>query len=120
MPNNFAVKNKLKSFRKGEKFDKKYIIAKMDGNAEYEKYVPDNCEPIKLSREFLLTLIAYVDPELYKIIYNECKTEVQKKLHNKWGDYNISVKILVNDVHQYIPLSNNNNSQGGFRLYKNH
>ena len=121
LPNNFTVKNKLKSFRKGEKFDKKYIISKMSGNSEYGQYVPDNCDPFKLSREFLLTLIAYVDSDLYKNIYNEYKAEVQKRKHNKWGDYNIYVKNdLINDVRQYIPLSNNINSQGGFRLYKNH
>ena len=77
--------------------------------------------PFKLSREFLLTLIAYVDPELYKNIYNEYKAEVQKRKHNKWGDYNIFVKNeLINDVRKYTPLSNNTNSKGGFRLYKNH
>ena len=34
LPNNFIVKNKLKCFRKGEKFDKKYIEQKMQGNEE--------------------------------------------------------------------------------------
>lgn len=121
LPNNFTVKNELKSFRKGEKFDKKYIISKMNGNAEYAHYVPDDCDPFKLSREFLLTLIAYVDPELYRNIYNEYKAEVQKRKHNKWGDYNIFVKNeLINDIRKYTPLSNNTNSKGGFRLYKNH
>ena len=93
----------------------------MSGNSEYSQYVPDNCDPFKLSREFLLTLIAYVDSDLYKNIYNEYKAEVQKRKHNKRGDYNIYVKKdLINDVRQYIPLSNNTNSQRGFRLYKNH
>ena len=64
LPNNFTVKNKLKCFRKGQKFDKKYIVQKMQGNEEYGKYVPDNCDPLKLSRNFLLTLIAYIDPNI--------------------------------------------------------
>ena len=34
LPNNFIVKNKLKCFRKGEKFDKKNIVQKMKGNEE--------------------------------------------------------------------------------------
>ena len=31
-------------------------------------YVPDNWHPMKLSRNFLLTLIVYIDLQLYKNI----------------------------------------------------
>ena len=34
----------------------------MNGNEAYSEYVPNNCNRIKLSKEFLLTLVAYVDP----------------------------------------------------------
>ena len=121
LPNNFTIKNKMKCFKKGKKFDKKFIVGKMQGNEEYGKYIPDNCDPLKLSRDFLLTLIAYVDPNLYKNIFAEYKIEVQRRQHNKWGDYNVVIKNeFIKDIKEFIPISNGSNSSGGFRVYKNH
>ena len=121
LPNNFTIKNKMKCFKKGKKFDKKFIVGKMQGNEEYGKYVPDNCDPLALSRDFLLTLIAYVDPNLYKNIFAEYKIEVQRRQHNKWGDYNVVIKNeFIKDIKEFIPISNGSNSSGGFRVYKNH
>ena len=121
LPGNFTVKHKLGYFRKGIRLDKKYIIGKMQGNALYRDYVPDKCDPIKLSKEFLLTLVAYVDPQLYKDFYNSYKEELMKKNYNKWSDYNINIsKNLINDVNSFIPMSQKNKKQGGFKTFKNH
>ena len=43
----------------------------MRGNGEYWKYVPDNCDPLKLSSDFLVILIPFVDPNLYENILGE-------------------------------------------------
>lgn len=121
LPNNFTIKNKMKCFKKGQKFDKKFIVEKMKGNEEYGKYVPDNCDPLKLSRDFLLTLMAFVDPNLYKTIFAEYKTEMQRRQHNRWGDYNVFIKTeFINDIRGFVPIANESNSKGGFRIYKNH
>ena len=92
----------------------------MDWNAEYYKYVPDNCDSMKISREFLLALIAYIEPQLYRNC-NEYQNEVQRRRFNRWGDFNVTIKTnLINDVHGFVPLVNNNVSKEGFRIFKNH
>ena len=121
LPNNFTIKNKMKSLKKGQKFDKKFIIEKMRGKREYGKYIPDNCVPLKFSRDFLLTLIAYIDLNLYKNIFAQYKMEIQRRQYNKWGDYNISIKYeFINDIRGFVPIASQSSSKGGFRIFKNH
>ena len=52
----------------------------MTCNAVYGDYVPDNCYPIKLSKEFLLPLVAYFDPfrEFYDGYKKKSKRDVIK------------------------------------------
>ena len=47
----------LNSFKKGIKLTKEYILGRMQGNPTYGQYVPDNVNPMKLTRGFLLTVI---------------------------------------------------------------
>ena len=51
----------------------------MNGNDIYGDYVPDNCNPMKLSRDFLLTLVVFVDPNLYESFYKSYKEEIEKR-----------------------------------------
>ena len=121
LPGNFCIKHKLGYFRSGARLDKKYIIEKMTGNINYGDYVPDNCNPIKLSKEFLLTLVAFVDPQLYKSFYISYKEEIQKRSYNKWSDYNLAInKNIINDINSFIPANDNGKNKGGFQLFKNH
>lgn len=57
----------LNSFRKGHKLDKNEIFNKMKGNPEYGLYVPDNIDPRKLTRGFLLAVI-----QIYNVIIADC------------------------------------------------
>lgn len=91
----------------------------MQGNAEFGKYILDNCDPLKLTRNFLLTLIAYIDPNLYKDIFAEYKIEIQRRKYSKWGDYNvIATNELINDIWGFVQVANEANFQGGFRIIK--
>ena len=120
LPNNFTVNYKLHYFRKGEKLDKSYIIEKMKGNPEYAAYTPDISEPKKFSKDFLLLLIAYVDPNLYRQLYSINKKQLQERVYNKWGDYQINIsKNLLKDVEEFSSINSQNNSCGGFRKSKN-
>ena len=60
----------------------------MQGNLIYGQYVPDNIDPKKLSRGFLLTvinliyffqLIAHVDANLYKELFGIAKLQLEQK-----------------------------------------
>ena len=76
---------------------------------------------MKLSREFLLTLIAYVDQTLYNNFYEIYKNELNKRQYNRWSEYNIEIKRdIINDINNFIPVNLNNKSTGVFRLNKNH
>ena len=46
----------INSFRKGVTLNKAYIFNRMKGNPAYGLYVPDNTDPQKLSRNFLLSV----------------------------------------------------------------
>ena len=119
LPNNFTVNYKMHYFRKGEKLDKNYIIEKMKGNPAYAEYTPDIKDPKKFSKEFLLLLVAYVDPNLYREIYSINKKQLSERIFNKWGDYKIDIREdLVKDIEQFTSV-NSNDSRGGFRITKN-
>ncbi len=49
----------LNSFKKGITLNKDYIFGRMRGNLAYAAYVPDNIDPHKLSRGFLLQVRKY-------------------------------------------------------------
>ena len=50
----------LNSFKKGITLNKSYIFERMKGNSSYGQYVADNIDPRKLSRNFLLSVSAYI------------------------------------------------------------
>jgi len=121
LPNNFTVNYKMHFFRKGEKLDKSYLIQKMSNNPKYAEYTPDIKDAKKFSKDFLLLLFAYIDPKLYKEIYEVNKKQISERVFNKWGDYKIDIqKDLINDIENFLPMNSKANSKGGFRTTKNH
>lgn len=120
LPNNFTVNYKLHYFRKGEKLDKSYIIERMKGNGAYAQYTPDVKDAKKFSKDFLLLLIAFIDPQLYRELYSINKKQLQDRIYNKWGDYQINISNdLVKDIEDFVPTTNQTNLRGGFRKTKN-
>lgn len=121
LPNNFAINYDLKYFRHGEKLDKSYIISKMMGNLEYAQYTPDNIDPHKLSKKFLLTLVSYVDHDLFKQFYAIQKKQTLEKAYSSWKPYKIDIsKNLLPDIENYISTGNESSKRsGGFHLTKN-
>ena len=106
-------------FRKGEKLDKAYIIERMKGNPTYADYTPDVSDAKKFSKDFLLLLIAYVDPQLYRELYSINKRQLQDRIYNKLGDYQIDIsKDLLKDIEDFIPSNSQANAKGGFRGQK--
>ena len=119
LPNNFSVNYKFNYFRKGEKMDKKYLIDKMRGNALYSLYTPDSVDPMKFSKNFLLRLIGYINPELFAKLYSINKSQINEKQYNNWSDFKIEVNNgILNDIKNFKSISNNN--YGGFKRSKNH
>ena len=121
LPNNFSVNYKFNYFRKGEKMDKKYLIDKTRGNSLYSLYTPDSTDPMKFSKNFLLRLIAYIDPELFAKLYSINKSQNNEKQYNNWSNFKVEVNNeILNDIKNFKSISNNTNNYGGFKRSKNH
>ena len=121
LPNNFSVNYKFNYFRKGERMDKKYLIDKMRGNALYSLYTPDSTDPMKFSKNFLLRLIAFVDPELFAKLYSINKSQNNEKQYNNWSNFKVEVNNeILDDIKNFTSISNNSNNYGGFKRSKNH
>jgi len=121
LPINFNIGYKLKYFKKGITLDKKYIISKMIGNYRYALYTPDNVKAEKLSRNFLLTLVAYIDPDLYKSFYSIYKEQISARKYNKWINYTIDVESnVLSKIKEYIPTDGSSTGNKSFKLSKNH
>ena len=121
LPNNFTVNYSIGYYRNGEKLDKKYLIEKMKKNNTYALYTPDTCDPMKFSKAFLMKLIAYIDPNLFREIYSINKKQKAERNYNKWGDFKIDIKNdLIKDIKEFSSISMAKNNRGGFRKTKNH
>ena len=85
LPSNFAISYKMKFFRKDEKLDKSYLIEKMKQNPIYAQYTPDHIDPKRYSKAFLLNLIDYLEPELFKKHYIILKQQlyINPLIHGK-------------------------------------
>ena len=68
----------------------------MNGNTTYGDYVPDIWDAMKLSRDFLLTLMTFIDQGLYNNFYDSYKNELNKKnIINCLNIVSKSKKILL-------------------------
>lgn len=105
----------INSFKKGITLNKKYIIERMAGNGAYGDYVPNNIDPNKLTRGFLLTvrinfyyyfkLIAHIDKELYRELYGISKMQLCQKNLNKWNNFQLEIdEGILNSLKQYVPI----------------
>ena len=121
LPINFNIGYKLRYFKKGITLNKKYIISQMIGNPAYAIYTPDNTNIEKLSRDFLLTLVAYIDPKLYKKFYSIYKEQSMERRFNKWCNYSIDINSdILQKVKQFVPINENQGKSRAFQLTKNH
>ena len=121
LPNNFTVNYNIGYFINGEKLDKKYIIERMKSNMKYALYTPDICDPMKFSKPFLLKLIAFIDPNLFREIYALNKKQKAETNFNKWCDFKIKIRQdLIKEIGDFSNISKANNNRGGFRKTKNH
>ena len=77
--------------------DKKYLIDKMRGNSLYSLYTPDSTDPMKFSKNFLLRLIAYIDPELFAKLYSINKSQNNEKQYNNWSNFKVEVMVDLKD-----------------------
>lgn len=105
----------INSFKKGITLNKSYIIERMTGNPTYGDYVPNNIDPKKLTRGFLLTvrfyynyylkLIAHVDKELYRELYGISKLQLNQKNFNKWKNFQIDVdEKILDSLKKYVSI----------------
>ena len=106
-PQRWKTRQKL-PYRKNEK------------NPIYAQYTPDHIEPKRYSKAFLLNLIAYLEPELFKKLYVIQKQQLLNKSFNEWKNYKIEIKSnLLDDVNNFSSIDIKRGKQTGFRKIKN-
>ena len=80
----------------------------------YGMFVPDDVDPKKLSRSFLLSvshafyilqLIAHLDKNLYQELYAIYKMRLSQKRNEKWTQYKIQVEeTILENVKNYAAV----------------
>ena len=80
----------------------------------YGMFVPDDVDPKKLSRSFLLLvshafyilqLIAHLDKNLYQELYAIYKMRLSQKRNEKWTQYKIQVEeTILENVKNYAAV----------------
>ena len=81
----------------------------MKFNNTYSFYTPSIAEgePMKFSKKFLLKLIAFIDPELFKELQSINKKQTQERNYNHWGDFKIDInKDFIDDINNFKSISN--------------
>jgi len=120
LPLGFGTGFHLPSFRTGETLNKKYIIDKMMGNPAYGDYIPNKIQPMALSRDYLLSLVAFLDADLYRKLYIISKEELGKRNISKWKDYEMTLNIeILNKLKNFHPIEDTSTKSKPFRLSKN-
>lgn len=71
---------------------------------EYESYLPDGIKLENLSKDFLFSLIAHVDPQAYSGMYDLYKKKLAKNIYKKWDEYTIDInQEIVKSIEEYVP-----------------
>ena len=95
---------KLNYFRGDGALTKNFLIKIVKSKVDYEKYLPDNIKYENLSKDFLFSLIAHVDPLTYSAMYDLYKKKVSSNIYKKWNEYSINVKEdMMQSIHEYVP-----------------
>lgn len=105
---------KLKYYRSENLLAKQFLIQLIQGNVLYLKYLPDSIKLDKLSKSFLFTvsnyiisqLIASIEPQIYRKLYEIYKNKESQKAFKKLDDYEISLsENIINDVASFKPIN---------------
>ena len=60
-------------FSKSNTLTKSNIIEQFNDDYDLKYYIPDNCNPATVTREFLLSLLFNIKREKYLLLYNKYK-----------------------------------------------
>jgi len=112
---------KLSYFRGDGLLTKQFLLQTVKSKNEYESYLPDGIKLESLSKDFLFSLIAHVDPQTYSGMYDLYKKKLAQNIYKKWDEYTINInQEIVKSIEEYVPSKNNIKNLKPFRLSKNH
>ena len=94
----------MEYFRGDGSLTKEFLINIIKSKIVYQKYLPDGIKLENLIKDFLFSLIVYVDPAAYSAIYDLYKQKTANCIYKKWNDYKIDLKedMLV-AINEYVP-----------------
>ena len=95
---------KLGYFRGDGSLTKEFLINIVKSKVAYQNYLPDKIKLENLTKDFLFSLIAYIDPVTYSAMYDLYKQKTANSIYKKWDDYKIDVKEdMLSAINEYIP-----------------
>jgi len=95
---------KLGYFRGDGSLTKDFLIKIVKSKITYQKYLPDGIKLENLTKDFLFSLIAYVDPATYSAMYDLYKKKIANCVYKKWDDYKIDLKEdMLTAINEYVP-----------------
>lgn len=95
---------KLSYFRGDGVLTKNFLIKIVKSKKDYEKFLPDEIKLENLSKDFLFSVIAHVDPKTYSEMYELYKKKISENIYKKWEDYTINIKQdMIKAIDDYVP-----------------
>lgn len=95
---------KLSYFRGDGLLTKQFLLQTVKSKNEYESYLPDGIKLESLSKDFLFSLIAHVDPQTYLGMYDLYKKKLAQNIYKKWDEYTINInQEIVKSIEEYVP-----------------
>lgn len=95
---------KLSYFRGDGLLTKQFLLQTVKSKNEYESYLPDGIKLESLSKDFLFSLIAHVDPQTYSGMYDLYKKKLAQNIYKKWDEYTINInQEIVKSIEEYVP-----------------
>ena len=85
---------------------KEHIFSQFLGDDELAKYIPTNVKPSSLSRELLLSILAYIRKDKYLSLYGIYK--VTKLQRSTTGYKNYDIKIdnnFIEKIQQFVSVN---------------
>ena len=75
-------------------------------NNIYALYNSNITDPLKFPKDFLLNLITYNDPALFKELYAINKKQSEERNYNRWANYKIDINPeLINDINNFKAIN---------------
>jgi len=89
-------------FTKEKLFTKSHLIQELSQFEEAKKFIPDDINPLSLSRNYLFTILETISPQRYVQLYQIYKEKCANKHIEKWSNYQVFLDpVIVQKIKEF-------------------